>query len=163
MHCSSSTAGTSVRLTRSWAGCPDRIVVSELSPDGEVFLLTSPFIDRYPGQVNFTPEKQANLFFADDNVVSSSFPIGLGCSWANIAPSSWPTTIGIVVSTPIHFRFCPSGNDAWNFCDLHLARVAVPAPVVSITLIEHGGMTRGQSRCNETQSWNSFGKIAHCT
>src|SRR5262245_59593601 len=46
MHCSSSTAGTSVRLTRSWAGCPDRVVVSGLSPDGEVFLLTSPFIDR---------------------------------------------------------------------------------------------------------------------
>jgi hypothetical protein len=51
MHCSSSTAGTSVRLTRSWAGCPDRVVVSGLSPDGEVFLLTSPFIDRYVGQV----------------------------------------------------------------------------------------------------------------
>ena len=53
MHCSSSTAGTSVRLTRSWAGCPDCIVVSGLPPDGEVFLLTSPFIDRHPGQVNF--------------------------------------------------------------------------------------------------------------
>src|SRR5215468_9037680 len=53
MHCSSSTADTSVRLTRSWAGCPDRVVVSGLSPDGEVFLLTSPFIDRYPVQVNF--------------------------------------------------------------------------------------------------------------
>src|SRR4030095_15462813 len=52
MHCSSSTAGTSVRLTRSWAGCPDRVVVSGLSPDGEVFLLTSPFIERYVGQVN---------------------------------------------------------------------------------------------------------------
>src|SRR5262245_20521615 len=52
MHCSSSTAGTSVRLTRSWAGCPDRVVVSGVSPDGEVFLLTSPFIDRYPVQVN---------------------------------------------------------------------------------------------------------------
>src|SRR5215468_12310367 len=51
MHCSSSTADTSVRLTRSWAGCPDRVVVSGLSPDGEVFLLTSPFIDRYIGQV----------------------------------------------------------------------------------------------------------------
>jgi len=51
MHCSSSTAGTSVRLTRSWAGCPDRVVVSGLSPDGEVFLLTSPFIDRYVGQM----------------------------------------------------------------------------------------------------------------
>jgi hypothetical protein len=50
MHCSSSTAGTSVRLTRSWAGCPDRVVVSGLSPDGEVFLLTSPFIDRYVGE-----------------------------------------------------------------------------------------------------------------
>jgi hypothetical protein len=33
--------------TRSWAGCPDCIVVSGLPPDGEVFLLTSPFIDRY--------------------------------------------------------------------------------------------------------------------
>src|SRR4030095_12102349 len=53
MHCSSSTAGTSVRLTRSWAGCPDRVVVSGLSPDGEVFLLTSPFIDRYVGQVPY--------------------------------------------------------------------------------------------------------------
>src|SRR4029450_7210444 len=52
MHCSSSTAGTSVRLTRSWAGCPDRVVVSGLSPDGEVFLLTSPFIDRYVGNVH---------------------------------------------------------------------------------------------------------------
>jgi hypothetical protein len=28
--------------TRSWAGCPDCIVVSGLPPDGEVFLLTSP-------------------------------------------------------------------------------------------------------------------------
>jgi hypothetical protein len=53
MHCSSSTAGTSVRLTRSWAGCPDCILVSGLSPDGEVFLLTSPFIDRYPGLLIF--------------------------------------------------------------------------------------------------------------
>src|SRR4030095_496171 len=52
MHCSSSTAGTSVRLTRSWAGCPVRAVVSGWSPDGEVFLLTSPFIDRYLGKLN---------------------------------------------------------------------------------------------------------------
>src|SRR5262249_9541952 len=54
MHCSSSTADTSVRLPRSWAGCPDRFVVSGLSTDGEVFLLTSPFIDRYVREVKLT-------------------------------------------------------------------------------------------------------------
>src|SRR5215510_13200322 len=64
MHCSSSTAGTSVRLTRSWAGCPDRIVVSGLPPDGEVFLLTSPFIDRYPVQDTHEPR----LKVKDENV-----------------------------------------------------------------------------------------------
>src|SRR5262245_17032202 len=64
MHCSSSTAGTSVRLTRSWAGCPDRVVVSGLSPDGEVFLLTSPFIDRYPVQDIHEPR----LKVKDENV-----------------------------------------------------------------------------------------------
>src|SRR5262249_280608 len=47
MHCSPSFGGTSVRITGSWAGCHDCIVVSGLPPDREVFLLTSPFIDRY--------------------------------------------------------------------------------------------------------------------
>ena len=58
MHCSSSIAGTSIRITRSWAGCLDCMVVSGLSPDGEVFLLTSPFIDRYLGQVNFNRSRR---------------------------------------------------------------------------------------------------------
>src|SRR5262249_24092157 len=46
-----------VRITRSWAGCPDCILLSGLSPDGEVFLLTSPFIDRYLGEVPGAIEK----------------------------------------------------------------------------------------------------------
>src|SRR5262245_39734276 len=54
MHCSSSFAGTSVRITGSWAGCHDCIVVSGLPPDREVFLLTSPFIDRYLGHVELS-------------------------------------------------------------------------------------------------------------
>jgi hypothetical protein len=46
MHCSSSTAGTSVRITRSWGWLPRPYRCVRLSPDGEVFLLTSAFIDH---------------------------------------------------------------------------------------------------------------------
>src|SRR5215510_5380962 len=62
MHCSSSTAGIIGSYNPSWAGCPDHIVVSGLSPDGEVFLLTSPFIDRYPVQVDFLASDVLSIY-----------------------------------------------------------------------------------------------------
>src|SRR5262249_6572709 len=55
MHCSSSTAGTSVSPYPNAGWLPRPFHWSGLSLDGEVFLLTSPFIDRYVGQVNSCP------------------------------------------------------------------------------------------------------------
>src|SRR5262249_13895786 len=101
MHGSSSTAGTWVRLTRSWAGCPDRVVVSGLAPDGGGVSLDIPF-HRSVSRTSAPETKVAD----SSSIVARCLTIG-GALSLDILPadSCTPLTFDLLLNSYVATHF----------------------------------------------------------